>query len=205
VRDALPGRANIGQLLRWTAALEEIRAYFSVPELFRKIALSEFAARASREVAAYSNFRLLPQPEWLSSATENDEEFGVRTIFPFLVMHKGKPLTLAECRILHEAINQDLSELLPSSASIVRQICHIGQPVGIRDRQVQEAGAIRISADARLVSESWSAANEIGAMEKMRMMTARLRVVLEKIELTVPHIDAIHQCLPSRPAGASST
>src|SRR5262249_34279057 len=60
IGSALPARLNSGQLLRWTAALAEMRRYFAVPELYRSIALRETAAVMARTIRQYSNLEMLP-------------------------------------------------------------------------------------------------------------------------------------------------
>src|SRR5262249_37674063 len=84
LRAGLRGAANIGQLLRWTAALEDMHAYFAAPELFRKLVLTEFAAVAGRLIGKYETLHPLPAPEWLASEA-GDDEFGSQTIFAFKV------------------------------------------------------------------------------------------------------------------------
>ena len=65
IRAQLSAAANVGQALRWRAAVADIRAYFAVPELFRRVALAEFAATATRTIARYPELALLPEPERL--------------------------------------------------------------------------------------------------------------------------------------------
>ena len=196
LREGLPRCANVGKLLRWSAALEEIRSYVAVPEMFRNICVAEFNALVSRMLAEFPDLRLLPPPEWMGDTNSDDGEFGARTIFPFLIINQGSPLTLAESRIVYEALNRDLSPILPSKsnredAAVLVRPCHVGQPVGISDRQGREIGAIRISASARLVSESWRHSEPGGAIEEMRAMMGRVRIVLEKIQRITSHFDEV--------------
>src|SRR6185503_13417091 len=55
----LSPRANLGQLLRWVAAIEEMRAYVNVPELYRKVALRDAAAILERSIQSDPGVRLL--------------------------------------------------------------------------------------------------------------------------------------------------
>src|SRR5262249_34315634 len=97
IRDCLSARANVGQALRWTAAIAEMQAYFATPTLFRQVALAEFAAAANRCFDCYPECALLPVAEGPLAETEVErDEFAARTIFAFTVMHEGRPLSLAQ-------------------------------------------------------------------------------------------------------------
>ncbi len=60
LRSRFPIRANFGQWLRWEAALEEIRAYYSVPDEFRQMALTAFGEGVEWIIASSPSLRLLP-------------------------------------------------------------------------------------------------------------------------------------------------
>jgi hypothetical protein len=204
IRARLPAPPNIGQLLRWSAALEEMQAFFGVPELFRKLVLKEFSAAAARMIEGHDILRLLPAPEWLSRHVHDadvDDEFDVRTILPFAMMGSGRTYTPVESRLVYEALNRDLS-FIPSlrgagaTRDLAAQICHVGQPVGIG--QDGEGAVLRVSASARLVSESWSSDRTDGAMEAARSMIGRLETVLAKLVLVVTHVDDVRRhCGPA--------
>jgi hypothetical protein len=192
VRNPLPRRSNIGQILRWTAAVEEMQAYFAVPELFRNLAMTEFATSVPRMLAEHPMLAPLPEPEWLDVAAAEDEEFGVQTIFPFLVVRQGQPLTLAQARTLYAALNRDLSPIFKASSAataVAAKVCHVGQPVGVGGAGSEDLGALRISAGARLMSDSWSSGHDGRSVEALRAKISDLRLVLEKIALIVSRMD----------------
>jgi len=93
--------ANFGLLLRWEAALEELRAFRLVPEAEVANFLQEFARAIRKRLAADPVFEPLPVPAIdrfpLSGATGWDH---IQTIFPFLLFHpptgmaKVSPLTM---------------------------------------------------------------------------------------------------------------
>lgn len=143
LRAHFPMRTNFGQWLRWEAAIEEIGAYFRVPDFFRKEALGAFGHAVERMIAASPSLHLLPRQQRPLDA--DDEELAQRTIFSFLIRQDGRTLSLGECRTLYRALTS-------SSA----QACLIGQPVAL-GRDASPPAALRISASARLVSEAWSA------------------------------------------------
>jgi hypothetical protein len=179
IRARLSDAANVGQMLRWRAAIAEIRAYFAVPELFRRVALAEFAAAAARHMARYPELQPLPEAE-RGDAGEDTDEFAARTIFPFTVAHNGRALTLAQARVLHQALNRD-GPALGLADPVAATACHIGQPVAIADGAGGTLGALRISADARLVSESWAGGGDLVSTDRLIERLARIGVVFEKV------------------------
>ena len=60
LRARFPVRTNFGQWLRWEAAIEEIGAYYRVPDSFRKAALTTFGQAVERLIAASPSLDLLP-------------------------------------------------------------------------------------------------------------------------------------------------
>jgi hypothetical protein len=201
IRGNLPIRANVGQLLRWIAAVEEIRGWFAVPTLFRKLALAEFAAAMPRHIARFSEVALMPEPLHApgDAVDADQDEFAVRTIFPFTVTHEGRALSFEQTRWLHKALNSDAAVLgLPHADPIAATPCHIGQPVAIADGRGGTIGALRISADARLVSESWAGAGA-GDLVSTRRLTERIgevATVFEKLRLLMSHLPRL-DCIPT--------
>ena len=197
VRDALPETTNVGQLLRWTAAAREIGDYFAVPPAYRQRALAYFSARLPQLIDMHASLKLLPDgphPVW--NGIDN-EELAVRTIFPFLMRRNGQRMPLAECTTVYRALNHDLSALLPSAAGIAErelgaQLCHIGQPVAVREPDGNVTGALRISAGARVVSETWLANSDTATDTRLEAEIDQVRTILEKIQLILRHFDALH-------------
>ncbi len=199
IRDQLPARHNIGQLLRWTAASEDIRGYFAVPELFRTVALAEFAAAAVRTVARFPEVALLTDDvDAPPDHALDGGEFAARTIFPFTVTHAGRPLSLAQARALHRALNLDLTRSsLSGSSDAAAALCHIGQPVPVGDGTGGTIGALRISADARLISDSWAGAGDLVSTGRLTRRLDQIATVFEKLRFLLPHLDRLEGPGPS--------
>ena len=188
LRAQMPARQNVGQALRWVAAVEEIRAYFAVPELFRRLALVELAAAVPRHIARFSEFALLAEPPGADVDPDQDE-FAARTIFPFTVMRDGRALSFGQARQLHQALNMDAAAFgAARSGAIAATPCHIGQPVAIADGQGGTIGALRISADARLVSESWAGAGDLVSTRQLTERIGQVATVFEKLRFLVSHL-----------------
>ncbi len=194
IRGQLADRFNVGQSLRWVAALEGIRAYFAVPALFRKLALTEFSAAVVRSINRYPALQLLAQPQGSLADVSDEDEFTIRSIFPFFVIQDGRPLSYEKTKTLYHALNQNVSDLFPESrgqAEVASTLCHIGQPVAVAIGCGEVTGALRISADARLVSECWVKMNESGPTDRLLKKFEQIGHVFEKIHLLTPHLDRL--------------
>jgi hypothetical protein len=194
IGEQLPRRENLGQHLRWVAAAAEMKTYYAVPELYRRLALGEFSLAAERAIGRRGNLMPLPEPEWLSDEADADDEFSVRTVFPFVVKRDGVPVSLAESRTIYKALNDDVCEIVdfesPAEARLAAKLCHIGQPVAMTVDGV-ETGALRIAADARLVSECFADADMLSAIEALKKKNAQLDLVLDKVSLLARNLDRL--------------
>jgi hypothetical protein len=192
VRAQLPNRANIGQFLRWAVSLAEMRNYFAVPTLVRRLALRQFAQIVVGLIESYPNLKLLPSING-SSHDNSDDEMAVRTIFPFLVYRDGAPMSLSETKIVYQALNRDLSEIFVESEEkmLSRKLCHIGQPVGVRVEGGILAGALRISCDARLIAQSWFERCERAGHKRLHSCCLQIDTILQKLNLIRTHFDTL--------------
>ena len=183
IRAALPDTVNAGMWLRWEAALAEIEAYNAVPHEFRALALNCFAQALPATLAEFSYCQAV------DSFPPSD---ALRTIYPFVVIKDGEPLSCAAARIAYNKLNDDLSADLPTTVGaderdLASRLCHIGQPFALRSASGREIGALRISADARLISNSWQPGDQHGSMNRIDRTIDGVRTVLEKIGLILQH------------------
>jgi hypothetical protein len=198
LRAALPERAPLGQLLRWIAALAEMRNYYAVPESFRSLALKRFADVVPKLIAATPGLELLADARGSESGAGDDAEMASPTIFPFRLRRAGRLLSLEEARLVYRALNTDVTTMLPGAATstdrrLAAQPCHIGQPVGLADPPKGMTGALRISAGARYVSESWSPAGDTVSIENLEREFAEIRTILAKLDLLLRHFAALER------------
>ena len=136
-----------GEFLRWTAALSEMRSYFAVPADFRCHALRQLADAATAQIQHNPHFLLLEEHR---EAEEGHTQY--LSVFLFGRTADGCPTTMRQT--LYHALNRDLSAALPSP--LASTLCHLGQPVRVPLGSGKDAGALRICADARLVSGHWT-------------------------------------------------
>lgn len=139
LRGCFPLRANFGQWLRWEAAMEEIRAYYSVPEALRRATIEQLGSGITHIIDASRSLRRLPLPPDPAGAALDDEEQQLTTIFAFTIEHEGRSLSLDQCKEIYRKLRA--------------QDCPVGQPVGWNNGS---AAALRICISARHVTEAWT-------------------------------------------------
>ncbi len=167
----LPDDANYGLILRWHAAIAEMKALRAVPSSETRACLERFLS-AVRVALAGSNDILLLETPSPSRPELPDAWDDIATILCFLVRAPKSasagvqssdesflPIGLEDARRLYRWLNADLSAVFSPeepeySSRLVRRLCHIGQPVAMPSAALDgaSAGALRISAGARLVS-----------------------------------------------------
>lgn len=189
LRSRLEGRNNLGLWLRWEAALDEMAAYYSIPNGFRAGAMNELKAGIE------SLIMLSPVLEGLDRPTEtttlDDEEFAGPTIFPFVVKGKNGVVAPEQCRWLYRALARDMGEVIGGSAAdceIGARHCLLGQPVEFAMPGERPFAVLRLCIGARLITEAWSPDRGTAARNIVRTVD-RLADVVGKIELLLAHTD----------------
>jgi len=157
--------ANFGLLLRWEAALEELRAFRAIPDAQIASFLQAFAHAVQDRLRSDPLFEPLPvsQPDRrpLAEATGWDH---VQTIFPFLLYHPateaGKlPLTRAESMQVYRLLQADLRgqhgfAITESAGDVLALRCQLGQPAACGTRAGVPVSALRLCASTRLITEA---------------------------------------------------
>jgi hypothetical protein len=208
-RGAMGNWANIGLLLRWEAALWEMRAFYSVAPEDRIRTLSRFTARIAAAIDACEAVERVPtDPIDRSALGEVSGTFAMQTVFTFMVMRPdgdGAPraMSIEETTAVYHWLNVDISHQMPISASeaelaLAARRFHIGQPVKLGSRGDTRIGGLRISAGARLVS---GVAHDpaLGPTPEVRLEreTQDALAILDKITLIVKNADFLSsQILP---------
>lgn len=145
--------SNFGLLLRWEAALQELRAFRAVPATAIAQCLRAFALAVTRRLQEDPAFEPLPVPALdrrpLREATGWDH---VATIFPFLLRCTtgGNPLNRERTMMVYQLLQHEL-DFYPATDT---PRCQFGQPVDCGERNGVPVSALRICASARLVIEA---------------------------------------------------
>jgi aromatic-L-amino-acid decarboxylase len=124
--------ANIGLILRWTAALAELDRYLAIsPDL--QAGLLALFAETARTMAGST-----------LGASAVLEGPGVPSIVP-IVAATG-PDAAKRAATLHQDLRRSIASADPTIAPLLAQVCHVGQPVALGDVAV-----LRICASAPLI------------------------------------------------------
>jgi hypothetical protein len=203
LRSRFPVRANFGQWLRWEAALEEMRAYYSTPDEFRLWALTTFGIGVQQIIESSRLLCLLPPQHRPEQNRVDDEELAQTTIFPFVIRHRDRVLPLGDCRKIHRALYRDTRTADPADEQerpdTAAKVCLVGQPVALGGFERRPAAALRICASARLVTETWSADRETAHGNVQREL-GHVGEIVSGIERLVAHIDDLNPAEPCHEA-----
>src|SRR5262249_50812466 len=108
LRSRFERRPNFGQWLRWEAALAEISAYYALPGAFRAKALGELAAGMNSMIALTPSLRAIRSAALRTGV--DDEEFAHDTIFPFMLLRDGRPVSIADTNAVYRALVRDMND-----------------------------------------------------------------------------------------------
>lgn len=187
---AMPETANFGLLLRWEAALRELRAFRSLPEAAVIAFIRDFSAAIQRRLRADPLLEPLPTPRLdrrpLAKANNWDH---LQTIFPFLLYHADagrRPLSAQETLHVYRRLPVDSRDhpLFAADAAIAGLRCQLGQPVACGERGGIGVSALRLCVGARLVAKA-AADGDNGAA-----VIAGALAVLDKTALLVGALSA---------------
>jgi hypothetical protein len=187
LRSRFDCRPNLGQWLRWEAALEEIGAYYRVPDRFRALALGRLRAGIESLIMLSPSLRLVGSET--KARETDDEEFAHPTIFPFTIERHRDRLSVDDCRVVYRALRQDLRDMIGGSEAdrdVAARRCLVGQPVRIELPDQQPTAVLRLCVGAGLVTGTWSP-DAGAAQQNLQRELDRIADVVAKIELLLEH------------------
>jgi hypothetical protein len=188
---SLDNVANFGLLLRWEAAMAELRAFRAVPEAAVAHFLHAFARAVQHRLKNDPAFELIPVPQIdrrpLIEATSWDH---IPTIFPFLLHHPApragnRPLNREDTAQIYQRLQTDLTGHPGLNRPVAALRYQLGQPVTFGQRHGMAVSALRLCASARLVVEATA-----GDKDNSAAVIARALAALDKTALLV-------RCLPT--------
>jgi hypothetical protein len=149
----LKSRANFGLVLRWEAALEELRRFSALPPAAVTGFFIDFAAAISEHLAEDDAFEPV--------ATRSLERTGlgagpswdrVQTIFPFYLKAHRRVMTPVETLGVQRLMAMDLGDWAGWETAAKR--VQLGQPVYCGKRGGAELTALRLCMSARLAADA---------------------------------------------------
>ncbi|CAF1517395.1 unnamed protein product [Rotaria sordida] len=170
-------KANIGQFLRWMAAVFELRRYLRVPVQQREQFILEAGAAIQ---AAFASVPDLLEPFMNKNRSqffdEYDEEFRHPTIFPFLIRQPNKSKSF-----LHEKTCKEIYQKLQQTTDTYPITCVIGQPVTVVVSEYQgPVTTFRFSIDARAVADEFERGHGTKPMT-VDILRSKVELVIKKI------------------------
>ncbi|MDA8381600.1 MAG: hypothetical protein M0037_00740 [Betaproteobacteria bacterium] len=152
----LQDNANFGLVMRWEAALEELRAFRQVPDEKVLGFLTRLAAAIQLHLRSDPSFDFIDA--WpLDRGIPNNESSWDRvpTIFSFMLRHEHGWLDPAQTAWVYRSMQaQGISPTNRSGGRQQRLRYQLGQPVACGIRCGQPVTALRVCASARLVVEA---------------------------------------------------
>ncbi|MDP2903103.1 MAG: hypothetical protein Q8N96_08340 [Methylovulum sp.] len=173
--------ANFGLLLRWEAALQELRLFCGLSQAFIIGFLHAFESAVQQRLNDDPFFEPLPVLKLdrrpLIAANNWDH---LQTIFPFLLYHadaERTPLNAEETLQIYQQLPIHLNGTFASPIAALR--CQLGQPVSCGKRNNSTVSALRLCVSARLIVKA-AADNDNGTA-----VIADALAVLDKTTLLI--------------------
>jgi hypothetical protein len=157
LRVDLPRTGNLGLLLRWTAAIAEMREYYGTPSQLRLRVLRAFEHLAPEILSSSSHVELeVSSPPILADDFERVLQ-SKATVFSFSLLDTdGARLDADALRRVWRWLNVDVSALLPSGSESARRslapCLHTGQPVALTQNDTGPA-VLRVAIGGVLVTQ----------------------------------------------------
>jgi hypothetical protein len=193
LRAQFSNRLNYGLWLRWEAALEEIRAYYAIPDEFRRSALATLGEGIAWLITASPSLGLLPQQQDAADPRIDNDELRSPTIFAFTLEQHGRAVSLDRCRAIYRTLADDIRGSLATDApEIAAQSYLVGQPVGWQLADGRPVAALRICIGARHVTECWTA-NAETARRNLDGVLGRVAIVIKKLNAQLYYQDPRRQ------------
>ncbi len=192
----LPKTGNLGLLLRWAAAIAEIREYYATPSKLRLKVLREFEHRVPKVLNSSSTISLENTVKPVYSDEFERVLQSKTTVFSFsITLSNGMRLDADGLRTVWRWLNNDISHLLPNAphnqySSLIPKL-HLGQPVTLSAGPDAPA-VLRIALGGVLLS-SVAHNSELGLtyndrVEWLHDMIIKLKL---KLEVIAVHYDEL--------------
>jgi hypothetical protein len=154
-------------LLRWEAALQELRVFRSLPDAAITAFLEDFAAAIGKRLATDPAFERLRVPKLDRHPLVNFKSWDqTPTIFPFLLRCSASGgsrglLNCDETARVWKLLGTDLARhpdfhFTAEARTIAARQCQLGQPIGCGIRRDVRVSALRLCASARLIVDAVS-------------------------------------------------
>jgi hypothetical protein len=196
--------ANLGLVLRWEAALDEMGSFLSLSPALRDEILRELAVQLRRVVLETPGVELVVSPYTREPTSDDVGLDDLPTIFTFAVIdpRTTTPVDAARLALVHRLVRIDLrDELSPTLDRATRELAgrefDLGQPVRVGGSDDDPLVALRIAFGAptltRIVFDHTRGRDWRARLERE---VADARDALAKVALVVDHLEVIPPAAP---------
>lgn len=198
-REALGNRANIGLIIRWKAALEEVHTYYNLRGDDRLKVLRYFEHEAPIILKQSPYLQIL---DFQGPLLDNDRVRlleSKRTVFSIYVEdQEGNFLDYNDLKRLMVYINTDLNKQLAEHCTeqeleIVSHTFHIGQPVIIgKSKEGKNLAIVRVAIGGRLINDVvLSAGKGFESGAALEWLGQQLCLLRDKINIVIPYFKVL--------------
>lgn len=191
---AAPG-PNPGLLVRWAAAIAEMRSFHNASPEIRDEILRALAYGIRSILDEYEAIEIVDSPYTVIPSPDLRGLDELPTIFTFIVRAAdGRPLDMAAARRVHRLLAEDVADRLGVEGDerrLAQQRFHLGQPVPVGAGE-DPAGALRVAVGAPTLSqivfdhtrgETW--------VDRVERELRDVRSAIDKVTLVVGRLDEI--------------
>ena len=190
IRERLGQWINVGAMLRWSAALEEIQAYYDVSDHARLKIMRCFEAAVPETFSQGDGIELMPVFAPIEDPHQERLLESKTTVFGFRVRIDGKLLDRATLRKWHQRINLPIETTDSPDRSALEACYHLGQPVPFADG----SSALRIALGGAMIvriATDESIGNDLTArLDWLKTQLLRLRTKLQYLIAEANAIEA---------------
>jgi hypothetical protein len=179
---------TVGVLLRWEAALTELKLFVAVGAGFTRRFLQDWGAAVESMLAGDDMFVALPVPPIRRRSDASGQRWDtLQTIFPFRLSlgAGGRPLEREETASLHRAVRHDPRAFAGGgreSSDTRPSRFELGQPVPCGVHRGVPVSALRLCASARMIARAFhdghgaepAKRDAAAALDRLRQMVRRL-------------------------------
>ncbi len=204
-------KPNFGLVLRWRAAIAEIRSFLNASPEIRDEILRRLARGIRETIDASPHLSLVESPY---TAFPTDDQRGLDdlpTIFTFVVLDAdGHAYDMEAAKEIHKMLVWDVSgeHGLASglgSRQLARQPFHLGQPVAIGQPGRRVGGALRIAIGAPTLSQIvFDVSRGHNWMDRLDLEIADVQAAIEKIGVIVRESDRFRPAATKQRLGSLS-
>lgn len=185
--------ASFGLLLRWEAALHELRMLCTVAEDEIEGFLDLFAHSVRQRLQLDAAFEALPVPPLERGGLGVARSWDVQqSIFPFLLLHADQtPLGCEETKWVYHQLQSDCLKPVDahgaSRSAALR--CQLGQPVACGERDGVSLSTLRLCVSARLIVEAARAGGADAVIAQAMAVLDKAAWLAQGVRRIAVHVD----------------